>query len=1580
MKRFLFTIVSTFLFFTASSQVKIQKTHSSTPNKSIKVEEVLQRKLQESRPFIAKNLFVPNTSYDSNGSLRNQVAGSVFVDINPDIRQELISRKHEILTLTVPFGDNEPFIIDLYKNNPFTEDLIIRTSDGQVFTSSDHVHYQGVVRNMEGSLAGISIMKNEIIGVISTKEHGTISIGKMENDDAVHVIFESDELPQEVPFECHTDNEEQEAESEEVGHRGSRSPGDCVRIYVELDHSLYLNRGSNIANCEAWVAGVFNNVGIIYTNELIQTTVSEIFIWTTPDSYSTTSAGTALSQFRNLRNNTGFNGNLAHLCARGGNGLGGIAYLNSMCTNNRYAYSNVNAGFNNYPNYSWTIMVVSHEMGHNLGSNHTQWCGWPGGAIDNCYETEGTCPPGPPPVGGGTVMSYCHLSSTGINLTKGFGPLPGNRIRDRVNQVTCLDPCEEPNVCAGFVAELTIESTSCGENNGSLAVSISGGTAPYFTDFGQGQTPNTSSSGLPAGNYEVNITDDNGCTLSFLAEINPSIAVDFTLEHTIQVCEGGTGYAAINATSGVPPFTYDIGFGPQVSGQFSNLLPGLYNLLVSDAIGCQKTENFVIEEQVPIAIGYDSGNTTCGQNNGSISFTIFGGEAPFMIDIGQGFSNNNVYLNLSPGVYDVNVVDVNGCTSSTSIEIESSQAISATSTVIHTTCGLQNGSIAIQASGGNGPLSYSINNQSQSGNVFNNLAAGSYSVSVSDPVGCIFTNNITVQSSTLLAANVQTSNGCAAGGGSMTIQVTSGSPAYTYNFGSGTVSSNIQNGLNTGNYTVVVSDAQGCTIQLNASINNPQPIVIAATATPANCNEDNGSIQINVTGGLAPYTFNLGNGAQISNVFSNLPAGNYQVLVTDAGGCSNTQSIQVNSESALIANASAAPTTCGNTNGSVSIQVSGGQGPFIYQLGAISQNENTFNNLPAGQYNAIVTDAVGCSFAVGFQIAGSQAIAFESDIHPTTCGLQNGSAQIELQGGAQPFSFVLNGTPQTSSNISGLASGAYELMITDAAGCVVEYDFEIGSSAAVSAGIIQVKSTCEEDNGSLTVIAAGGNGTYQYSLNGEVSNQNTFDNLESGSYTLIISDSEGCVYNTQVNIENIGFIPEAEFSEKQFGRRIRFNNNSLHASSIFWSFGDGNTSTDNNPSHVYDTEGEFEVCLIINNVCGIDTFCRVLDVFGFAPCVEMDSLRLLDVFTITGGELWEQKWDLASPYDLWEGLSFNKYGCLEKIELPNNNLQGEIPEVVKEFTSLIRLDLSENQLTGNIPTELGDAISLQYLNLGQNQLTGAIPGSFSKLQNLKSIYLNDNKLEGQVPTFFDPMKLDVFWIQNNNFDALPILSHVGQSNDSVANFRFENNRFTFEDILPNISLFDIHNDEVIYAPQQPFYKDTTLIAAPGSDIELTIDIDPDITSNIYNWEKSGVLWNQVPSAKLEIQEASVNDEGVYQIFVANPFVPALILESRLITVIVGSTNTTEIEGFSLSIYPNPVPVNSEVYLQWKSNSAFNGQLHWLGINGQMLSSQQISTLSNNDVLQISAPSHPGLYILQLSSENGQQNHYRIAVY
>jgi len=187
-------------------------------------------------------------------------------------------------------------------------------------------------------------------------------------------------------------------------------------------------------------------VAALYANESINIKISEVYVWTTADPYPRTSSYEALDKFRKTRPT--FNGDLAHLCALGGQGLGGVAWLGTLCVPGyNYGYSNIQSSFNNAPTYSWTVMVCTHELGHNLGSEHSHSCTWQNGAIDGCYTQEGNCAKGPlpPPGGSGTIMSYCHLTQYGINFNLGFGQQPGDKIRSKVAQAACLlTACNPP--------------------------------------------------------------------------------------------------------------------------------------------------------------------------------------------------------------------------------------------------------------------------------------------------------------------------------------------------------------------------------------------------------------------------------------------------------------------------------------------------------------------------------------------------------------------------------------------------------------------------------------------------------------------------------------------------------------------------------------------------------------------------------------------------------------------------------------------------------------------------------------------------------------------------------------------------------------------------------------------------------------------------------------------------------------------------------------------------------------------------------------------------------------------------------
>ncbi len=392
-----------------------------------------------------------NQISDINRVFRN---ADIFA-INESGRSQLLNDRPENLEfqLTTNQGD---LILQLTRYQVVTDDFTAVTNE-QPDTPIDYepgLYYRGIVNGNPNSSAAISIFKDEIIGMVFPRGEEVYTIGKVKNNGDKHVGYYEKDLIPTHDFNCDTDDRlisssEIENLKENFGNNSSAQMANCVRVFLELEYNLVTEKGGS-AGAINFMTGLWNVVALLYQNESITTTVSQMYVWTTPDSYPTNSTLAALQSFRATR--TSFNGDLAHLVSRGAPAGGGIAYVNALCTSNKYAYSYIYSSYNNYPTYSWSVNVLTHEMGHNLGSRHTHDCVWNGNntAIDGCGPTAGYagdpggCGTGPLPAQGrGTIMSYCHLvSSVGIGLTYGFGPQPGNLIRSRVASASCLQACE----------------------------------------------------------------------------------------------------------------------------------------------------------------------------------------------------------------------------------------------------------------------------------------------------------------------------------------------------------------------------------------------------------------------------------------------------------------------------------------------------------------------------------------------------------------------------------------------------------------------------------------------------------------------------------------------------------------------------------------------------------------------------------------------------------------------------------------------------------------------------------------------------------------------------------------------------------------------------------------------------------------------------------------------------------------------------------------------------------------------------------------------------------------------------------
>lgn len=363
----------------------------------------------------------------------------------PGAMELLLPYKHTILT------------IELVKTNLFTEDFKVVTdaSGGQPVNYKPGIYYRGVVKGEPSTVAAFSFFENEIVGMIAG-ENGNIVLGKELNGDMEtneYIIYSDRDSKVPLLNACSTYDDPAYASqlAQLLQNAGSIRTSNCVRMYYEADFTIYQNNGLSLSSTINWITAVHNDVATLYTNDNIKTAVSEIFIWTQADPFTAASAVTQLNTFKSYR--ASFNGDIGQLLTIEPGTLGGIASaVNGLCSSeNKYAYSDVEFSFSTVPAYSWTVNVVAHEFGHLLGAYHTHSCLWPGGPIDNCgplagYPNEGgTCLPGPSPVDGGTIMSYCQLTAFGINFNKGFGPLPGDAIRSAVDASSCLGSSCVPN-------------------------------------------------------------------------------------------------------------------------------------------------------------------------------------------------------------------------------------------------------------------------------------------------------------------------------------------------------------------------------------------------------------------------------------------------------------------------------------------------------------------------------------------------------------------------------------------------------------------------------------------------------------------------------------------------------------------------------------------------------------------------------------------------------------------------------------------------------------------------------------------------------------------------------------------------------------------------------------------------------------------------------------------------------------------------------------------------------------------------------------------------------------------------------
>ncbi|GLB48367.1 M12 family metallo-peptidase [Neptunitalea lumnitzerae] len=378
------------------------------------------------------------------------VTEAVYATMNSQDVTNVVNNAYETIQVEIPYIQ-ETLTATLYKVDLFTDGFTLNTDKATDVAYTPGVYYRGIIEGETASVVSLNFFQGELNGVLSSERLGNIVVGELtgQNPDSAYIIYNDKDLVTGLDFECHTEDLDPREELPtdqglKATETGTVNTTNCVTMYFELDNDLYLQNGSDVTATTNWMTSVFNNVQTLYNNDGITVSLNDLFIWTTTDPYTGTTSGENLNLF--YQNRGFFNADVGQLIGIDAGGLGGLAStIDGLCTDSNRAYSDVSINYNTVPTYSWTVMVITHEFGHVLGSRHTHACVWNGNGtvIDGCGQTagyqEGSCVTGPIPTNGGSLMSYCHLiSGVGINFSNGFGFQPTAAIQGAIDGSSCL--------------------------------------------------------------------------------------------------------------------------------------------------------------------------------------------------------------------------------------------------------------------------------------------------------------------------------------------------------------------------------------------------------------------------------------------------------------------------------------------------------------------------------------------------------------------------------------------------------------------------------------------------------------------------------------------------------------------------------------------------------------------------------------------------------------------------------------------------------------------------------------------------------------------------------------------------------------------------------------------------------------------------------------------------------------------------------------------------------------------------------------------------------------------------------------
>ncbi len=921
-------------------------------------------------------------------------------------------------------------------------------------------------------------------------------------------------------------------------------------------------------------------------------------------------------------------------------------WLYGICTTSQIKYVWFDSGNNAGQSwYVWdaatnTVKGSGTFSGGSTGITVGPYTNWGGNVTYSCP----TCP-------AGALAQFCNGPYARFCAsTAGVGKFGITYTWD--NGLTGVDACtnsftDTVEVLPIYTTTWTPPASLCATSaTVNLNTYLGGLTTPGGTWTGSGVTGSTwNTSGLSGAiSLTYTVGGGTGCESkeSHTITVNPKPTVTASTT-TPSLCASGATSVTLTA-SGAPTLNWNTA----QSGSPISVSPAsttTYTVTGTSAAGCTNTATVTVTINPLPSLSLSKTDIKCnGGLTGTISSTPGSGTSPYTYNWSSSQTSSNL-VGVAAGVYSLTITDSKGCTkTATTTLTQPSSALSLPNpTSTNTGCGTPTGTAGITGvSGGTPSYSYAWTGGKTGANI-TGLNAGTYTLTVTDANNCTATKSVTVSSTTagptinLVSQKDVNCYGQATGN----IFVSAGG-SVTYSWSTGGTNDNITN-LTAGTYAVTVTNtANSCPSVQSYTIGGPNPYDMGNNiVTNLSCKGDNsGQLNITPTGNSLPYTFDWLPGSKTTEDLTGLSAGTYSLVITDSKGCTGAFTYTITEPTGISATTTPVDAACGLSNGSATVNPSGGTPTYSY-LWNNNATGKTASSLSANTYTVTVSDSKGCTGTATATIGNPNSPnATILNSTPAGCGKTDGTATASGSAGTGPYTYSWSNN-STGSLVSNLGAGTYIVTITDSKNCNSTASVTITNPNAPTATSTSTAASCGQNDGTATVSGSP-TSTYTYLWSPGGGTTATINNLAGGTYTVTISDANGCSATTTAIVvpapkPTANFTPSVLVGGAPLD--VAFTNNSSGATIYYWSFGDGQLDTINsNPSHIYTIDGKYNSCLVAKSASGcLDSLCKTIEVIS-------DTISIPNVFTPNGDNINEVFVIFARGFQNLEVSIFDRWG------------------------------------------------------------------------------------------------------------------------------------------------------------------------------------------------------------------------------------------------------------------------------------------------------------------------------------------------